>query len=168
MSRIDPIREAQAVLALKESLAAIHADDDETLLLDSIEGETGFCEAIDILLARMASDAVLIEGTKSVVSDLEARAARFAKRIAANRAVIEQAMMIAELDKLERPSATLSLAKRQAKVEIQTEADIPAEFWKVGAPSLDKKAVGEALKEGRAVPGACLSNAAPSLSVRTK
>ena len=164
---LDPVREAQAVLALRESLAAVDPDD-EALLLDSIEGETSLFEVVDALLAQMAADKAMVRGVGAVISDLEARGERFAKRIERARALIEQAMSIAELDKIERPAATLSLARRAPKVEIIQESEIPAEFWKVGDPKLDKKAVGDALKEGRTVPGACLSNAAPTLSIRDK
>jgi hypothetical protein len=166
VSPLDPKREAQAVKALRESMAVLNEDD--ALLADTIEGETGLFEMIDSLLARRASDLVMIEGTKAVVADLEARTERFKRRIEADRALIEQAMMIAELPKIERPCATLSLSARAPRVEITTEADIPAEFWKAGEPTLDRKALKAALESGRHVAGAVLSNAAPSLTVRVK
>lgn len=164
---IDPVREAEAVAKLRESIAQIDADD-EALLLDTIEGETSFLEVIDALLTRMTEGRVMVAGLSSVADDLAARRARYERRIDADRALIEQALMIAELPKLERPTATLSLATRQPKVIIETEADIPATYWKQGAPTLDKKALGEALKAGASVPGACLSNAAPTLTARFK
>lgn len=189
MSRIDPIREAQAAKALRESIAALDADD--ALLLDTIEGETSLFETIDAVLARMAQDQALVRGCESVIGDLEARKARFEHRIKSDRALIEQALMIAEIDtKLERPAGTLSLAKRAPVLVVETEAEIPAQFWKTGAPTLDKKALTEALRERRKaldalpedpearavalaalppeIPGATLSNAAPSLTIRTK
>jgi hypothetical protein len=162
---IDPVREARAVQALRESLAAVDAHD-ETLLTDTIEGETGLFEALDLLLDRMTANRATVAGIAAVIADLETRKARFEKRIEADRAVIEQALMIAELPKVERPIATLYLSARAPKVEIATEADIPAEFWKTAPPTLDKRAIGEALKSGRSVPGAHLSNAAPTLSAR--
>lgn len=167
MSRLDPIKEAKAVAALRESLAATETPfDDEALILDTVEGETGLFEAIDALLARMAVNRAMVEGLGKVLADLDLRAARYEKRIDTDRALIEQALMIAELSKVERPAATLSLTNRAPKVEVQTEADIPAEFWKAGEPKLDKKALAAAIKDGRTVPGACLSNAAPSLTIR--
>lgn len=164
--RLDPVREAQAVAALRSSMEALAADD-PTLLLDTIEGETGLLEAVDALLARMAETRALIAGTEIVAAELDARRRRFEARLASDRALIEQAMSIAELDKLERPAATLSLAKRQPRVEVQTESDVPARFWNAADPTLDKKALLAALKAGEAVPGACLSNAAPTLSIRS-
>lgn len=164
---IDPLKEAQAVAALRESLRQLGEDGDETLLLDSIEGETSLLEAIDRLLLQIAEDEALAEGVRLAVAELESRSHRFHKRAEGRRAVIEQALMIAELTKLERPTATLSLVNRPPKVEVSEEADIPAEFWNPGIPKLDRKALLAALKEGRAVPGACLSNSAPSLTIRT-
>jgi hypothetical protein len=163
--RLDPIKEAKAVQALRESMAAAFADDDD-LLLDTIEGETGLFEAIDKLLLSIHLDAGAAKGIQKAMSDLDLRAGRLEKRAETARALIEQAMMLAELDKIERPTATLSLVRRAAKVEITEEAEIPAEFWKAGDPKLDKKALGQALKDGQAVPGAALSNQAPSLTIR--
>lgn len=162
--RIDPVKEAIAVRSLRESLAAL--DGDEELLLDTIEGETSLFECLDKLLARMADNRIMVEGIEAVVRDLGARQTRYENRIKADRTLIEQAMCVAELDKIERPTGTLSLARRPAKVEITTEADIPAEFWKPAAPTLDKKALTEALRSGRDVPGAVLTNSAPTLTIR--
>lgn len=166
-SWLDPIQEARAVAALQESLRQLGVEGDETLLMDGIEGETSLLEAIDRLLLAIAEAAGLAKGSHDAAQTLAARAARFEKRVEAARGVIEQALVIAELDKLERPTATLSLVRRPPKVEIGEEADIPAEFWKLGDPKLDRKALLAALKAGRAVPGACLSNSAPSLTIRS-
>lgn len=165
--RIDPLKEAAAVAALKESLSQMGHEGDDALLLDSIEGETRLLDLVDRLLLQIAADVGLEKGARDAAATLEGRAARFAKRAESTRALIEQMMFVAELDKLERPTATLSLVRRAAKVEITEEAEIPSDFWKVGDPKLDKKALAAALKEGRAVPGACLSNQAPSLTIRT-
>ncbi len=166
MSRLDPIKEAAAAKGLIESLRAESGTDDE-LLLDMVEGETSLFEAIDALLLRMVESKGLAEGVSAAIQEMEARKRRFEARYATDKTIIEQALMVAEIEaKVERPLATLSLARRAPKVEIQTEADIPAEFWKTGDPTLDKKALLAALKDGTPVPGACLSNAAPSLTTR--
>lgn len=189
MSRIDPMKHAIAAKSLRESIQALDADD-EILLLDTIEGETGLFEAVDALLNRMLDNRARATGLASVIDDLAERKRRFEKRVDADRALIEQAMGVAELPKLERPIATLSLTKRAPGVEITDEALIPATYWKAGDPKLDKKALGETLKaraealatlpedpEQRAaalaalppeIPGATLSNGAPSLTARFK
>lgn len=160
-------RQAEAAKALRESLAAL-GETDPDLILDMTEGETTLFECIDALLLRMASDKALVVGTDAVISDLEARKRRVEKRIEFDRGLIEQAMTIAELPKIERPAATLSLSQRAPALRVDSEADIPAEFWVAGAPKLERKVLTDALKGGRTIPGVALSNAAPSLTVRTK
>lgn len=188
MSRLDPVKEALAAKALAESLRSMGEGEDDALLMDTVEGETNLFELIDAVLARSRVDGILVTGLTAVISDLAARKARFEKRIAASRALIEQALLISEMKSFERPTATLTLADRAPTLMITSEGDIPARFWKPGEPSLDKKAVLAALKERQAavealgaesapdaaqslppeIPGACLSNAAPSLQIRTK
>lgn len=165
---IDPTKDAIAAKALIASITSVDAEDD-ILILDMVEGETGLFEAIDALLGRMSESRVMVAGLDTVIADLETRKRRFEERVKFDKTLIEQALMIAEINqKIERPMATLFLSNRAPKVEIATESEIPAEFWKVGDPTLDKKALGDALKAGRDVPGAALSNAAPSLTIRTK
>lgn len=167
MSYLDPIKEAKAVTALRGTLADHGLADDPEWLLDAIEGETSLLEAIDRLLVKIAESDGLAKGAKLAADEILARADRFTKRAETARAMIEQALMIADLEKVERPSATLSLVRRAAKLELTEESEIPSEFWKAGDPKLDRKALAAALKEGRAVPGAVLSNQAPSLTIRT-
>lgn len=160
-------RQALAAKNLRESIVQL-AQGDEDMILDMTEGETSLFECIDALLEQNTHDGALIEGTARVMADLDARASRVQKRVDTRRALIEQAMLTAEIKKLERPAATLTMANRAASVRIDSEADIPAEFWVAAAPKLDRKALSAALKEGRPVTGATLSNAAPSLTVRVK
>lgn len=187
---IDPLKEAEAAKALRESLGAVAAEDGQ-LLIDMVEGETSLMEAFDLLLEAQIQDKANCIGIRSAIEQLEIRSARFMKRIETAKALMEQAIVIANIDgKIERPLATLFMSKRAPKVEITTEADIPARFWKPSDPVLDKKAIGDALKERAAavealgdiadpearkeaidalppdVPGAVLSNAAPTLTVR--
>lgn len=160
-------RQALAARNLRESLSQLGENDDD-LILDMTEGETSLFECIDALLEQNTHDGALVEGIAKVMSDLDARASRMQKRVETRRALIEQAMMTAEIKKLERPTATLTMANRAASLRIDSEADIPAEFWIAAAPKLDRKALSAALKEGRPVTGAALSNAAPSLTVRVR
>ena len=160
-------RETEAVRALKASIGSL-AEQDPDLLADMIEGETGLFECFDAMLAANAQDAAFAEACSRAADDMKARAARFEARIGARRALIEQAMMVAEVTKVERPLATLSLATRAPAVLITEEPEIPARFWKAGKPTLDRKAIGDALKAGEPVPGACLTNQAPSLTIRSK
>lgn len=184
---LDPAKAALAVKGLRESLAAVDADD-EALLLDTIEGETEFFEIVDAVLERIAVNEAHAGGLAKMEEAFAARRERFTARVKADRTLLEQALSIAELPKLERPSATLSLSARAPSLQITEESDIPADYWKPGAPSLDKKALLAALKDREKalaalptdgeereaaladlppeIPGATLSNGAPSLTLR--
>ena len=164
-SWIDPIREAEAVAALRESLASIELDEGE--VADLIEGETSLFEAIDKLLVRITDAHLMLDGIKTAVERLQARKDRFERVVETNRALIEQAMLIADVQKIDRPTHGLTLAKRPARVEVIDEAAIPARFWVASDPKLDKRALGDALKAGDAVEGAALVTPAPSLTIRS-
>lgn len=184
---LDPTKEALAAKALRESIVAM-AGEDEDLILDSIEGETSLFELIDGLLEAAALDETSILAVETAIGKLDARKERFKKRIETARELITQALTIAELPKLERPTATLSVSARAPSTIIVDEAAIPSSYWKPGKPTLDKKALTDALRarekalqelpkceSDRAkaladfppeIPGVTLSNAAPSLTIR--
>ena len=164
-SWIDPIREAEAVAALRESLTSIELDEGE--VADLIEGETSLFEAIDKLLVRITDAHLMLDGIQTAVERLQARTDRFERGVETNRALIEQAMLIADVQKIDRPTHGLTLAKRPARVEVIDEAAIPARFWVASDPKLDKRALGDALKAGDAVEGAALVTPAPSLTIRS-
>jgi hypothetical protein len=159
--------ELEAVQALKASFESLSQNDPE-LLADTIEGETSLFEIFDKMIWANGHDTAYIKACELAIQDMQDRKDRFAKRIESRRSLIEQAMMICELPKVERPLATLSMQNRAAQVLIVDESEVPSRFWKAADPKLDKKAIGDALKLGDDVPGACLSNKAPSLTIRTK
>jgi hypothetical protein len=159
--------EVEAVNALKDTLATLGHDDPD-LLADSIEGETSLFEIFDRMLMGNVFDASHVEACEIAIGVIKARQKRFETRIESRRAMIEQAMMMCDLPKAERPLATLSIQTRAPQVIITDEAEIPSKFWKASDPKLDKKAIGDALKAGEDVAGACLSNKAPSLTIRSK
>jgi len=186
---LDPTRAAQAALAVKQSLFDL-AGDDEDLFLDMIEGETGLIEIIDRLLARRAEHLALAEGLSRHVELMKSRQARFERVAEQDRLLVTQALLIAELGSLKRPTATLTMSARGVKLVVDEEADIPAAYFKPGDPKLDRTALAAALKvraeamaglpedpEARAaalaalpgeVPGAHLEAAAPSLTIRER
>lgn len=158
--------EIAAASALKASLADALAGDPD-LLLDTIEGETGLLEIVDALLLADLHDAEMIEGLKRAKDTIDIRRKRFEARVALRRALIEQAMLIVEREKLERPTATLSLISRPPAVEVVEEADIPARFFK-SKPVLDKDALKAALAAGEEVSGARMTNGSQSLTIRRR
>ena len=157
-------RELHAAMAVKESVRQLLEGDPE-LLQNTLEGETDLFEVVDALVAELDETTLLIGGIEQRSKSLSERKTRLDKRCDTIRSLIEQAMEIAELPKMVRPSCTLVLANRPPKLMVTDEAAIPSEFWKAD-PVLDKAALKTALKEGRIIEGAGLSNAAPSLTVK--
>lgn len=160
-------RQIKAAAALKQSLKDMLGEDDEAMR-DMIEGETNLHEMIEHVVLSIEDDNVLVVGLSARLEELQSRKTRFENRIASKRAMIEQAMVIGELESLERPTFTLSLRSTPVKAEIIDESLIPSAYWKPQPPKLDKRALLAALKEGGDVAGASLSNGGISLQIRTK
>jgi len=160
-------RQMNAAAALKHSLKETLGDDDETMR-DMIEGETSLHEMIERVVMSMDEDGMLVTGLASRIEELTQRKKRIEDRIGSKRAMVEQAMLIGEIDKLERPSFTLSLRKVPPKAEIAEESLIPAAYWVAQPPKLDKKALLSALKDGAQIPGATIGNGGIALQIRTK
>ena len=158
--------ELQAAEKLKASLADALALDPD-LLLDTMEGETSLLDIVDALLLSELADAAHVEALKEAKSTLDARKQRYEARQATRRALIEQAMMLLERKKLERPTATLSLSERAPTVKVEDESAIPSRFF-TSKPVLDLVAVKDAVKSGEDVPGAILTNGSVSLTIRRR
>ena len=86
--------------------------------------------------------------------------------VARIRALIEQAMLIAELPTAKRPTATVTVKRTPPKPIIADESLIPSRFYKTPAPVLDKTAINNAVADGESVPGVTMDNGGISLQVR--
>jgi len=130
---------------------------DDQLLLDMIEGSTDVMETLDRVIEASMADAVLAEMAAARAKRLEARKARLRDTAA---------RMIEALEikgPIERAAYTASISHR-TKAILTDAMQLPEAFFR-HAP--DMVAVAKALKAGP-VPGATLSNAIPTLTVRTR
>lgn len=162
-------KEAEATKALMAGLRAIDAADDAEVVADSIEGETQLLEAIDAALAEIDDTEVLVAGLKTKEQQFSERRRAMEERVKRFRALLEQAMAIAEAETLRRPVATLTLRKTPPTVQVDDEGAVPSRFFveqPTPAPKLDKAALKAALDAKEAVPGASLSNGGVSLTIR--
>lgn len=158
-------REMEAAEIVKAQVAALAGDDPE-FMRDAIEGETDLLETIEAVCATLLEDQAMCEAIDAQVRRLQDRKDRIGNRIELKRSLIASAMDVAERSKIETAVATLSLKPVPPKVEVVQEADIPAEFWKAQPPKLDRKALLEALKGSKPIPGARLSNGSTTVSIR--
>jgi hypothetical protein len=165
-------RQTEAAKSLLSSLREQGVEDDAELVVDTIEGETNLLEAIDAALAQIDECEVLIVGLSAKIEAFEGRKKTIGGRADRLRALIEQAMLATDQEKLKLPTATLSITKRAPGLVVVNEAEIPVKFWieqERPAPKLDKKALTAALRqENASIPGATLDNGSFSLSVRRK
>jgi hypothetical protein len=183
----DLARQADAAAQLVEYLRDAHEDDDD-LINDSIEGETDFLETVDRALEQIAEAEMMVKAIKEREATLAQRRKRFEDKSAFLRNCIEMAMATANGDRdlpftLLTPGATVTLRAGKAKVIIEDEAKLPAQFWRKPDPVIDRKALNEYIASlsdpnpvvddetgdpPRMPDGVSLSDAGFSLSVRRK
>lgn len=157
--------EAEAAQSLLANIRDVIGEDEE-MSLAAVEGETNLVEVIKAAVDRINE----LEGFGASIAnhtkELAERRGRFERQAEMLRQAVVVAMGMADIKKLELPTATLSRKAIPPKAEIVSEADIPSKFWKPADPKLDRKALLEALKAKEAVPGAALSNGGETLAIR--
>lgn len=141
------------------SLLSLHPEleEDDVLRQDSIEAETGALELIDKLIQAERESKFLIDGIAEALNHFQRRRERFDDRRVALRKYIMQIMEAANLKKVERPAATVSISAGRPKVVITDEGALPDYFVRVKREP-NKEAIARNLSAGESIPGATLSN----------
>lgn len=160
-------REAEAARVLLLNVRELLANDEDAIE-DAIEGETNFKEAAARAVTRLAEIDALAEAISIQTKNLSTRLHRLEAQGDSIRAALTSAMGLLEITKLELAQATISLKPTAPKVIVTDETAIHSQFWKRSDPTLDKRALMAALKDGLKVPGAELSNGGETLAVRWK
>lgn len=163
---VDPIagalsREADAAADL---MAALRTDDAE-LSHDMIEGETGLIEAISAAIDEIDQCEIITEGCRAKAEEIRRRGERAEMRATRIRALIEQAMTLADLPTARLPVATVTLKSLPPRPVVADESLVPSEFWKPVPPRLDRAALNQAAKAGP-IPGVEMTNGSVSLQIR--
>ncbi len=141
-------------------------DDDERLLLDTIEGETDALELIRRLLADNETDEGNIEALKAQIESRWARRRKAEARIDARREAIARLIMASGLKKVPLPEATLSARMGTASLDVLSDAAVPDEYR---VPKLvpSKTAINKAFEDADTLPNWLTRNPPrPSLTVR--
>jgi hypothetical protein len=141
-----------------EKLASL--DVDEQTFNDTLESLSGDLEVKATNIAALTRN---LEATAAAIKDVETQMAARRRIVEAKadrlRAYVLQGMQLAGVQKIETPFFALSIKQNPPSVVINEAGLIPAEFMRQPEPpppAPDKKAIGEALKAGREVPGAHL------------
>ena len=154
-------RDIRAMLAEHPVLA-----EDEQLRADMLDAELDFPEAIERIVKRLRKREAYAAANDALVSQYEAEAGRHRAAVLGAKQLIRTLLDAAQLTRVRLPTVggLVSLAQSQPKVIITDEAAIPGELMRVTREP-NKKAIGERLKAGEAIPGACLSNAEPYVRI---
>lgn len=143
-------------------------DLDAETLADTLEGATDLPEALLAASEQIGEYDIMLAGLSAHIGDLQSRKSRLARSKETLRTIILQAMDKADIETVTGPAMTLTARKTPAQAIIMMESDIPSRFFTPQPPTLDKKALGECLRNKETVPGATLSNGGLSLTVRIK
>lgn len=165
----DVIRRVEAeAIAAKALLAAIAEiiGDDEQAAADAVEGETSLVEAVDASLARIAELRALQIGLEAHVKAMQVRLARVSTAEDFIRSCLHAALKTTGLRKLERPLATISIRAGTPSVEITDIEALPVWLKRFRGWEPDKVAVRAAIKDVGSVPGARMTDAGETLSIR--
>jgi len=164
--RLEPniIRQQIANLILQNP----ELEEDETLRADMIEGETDAFEFLRMIERQRQDTAALAGAIASNIAELGLRQERFERREKSLRALIMKIMDAADIRKAELPEATLSIRNGQQKLVGEADPETFNGTYVRVIRQLDRASIKEALKAGSIIPGFELSNAEPTLSIRTK
>lgn len=141
--------------------------EDDVLRADMLEAETDLHDLIRMLERKRQEACSLAGAIASNIAELGVRQERFERREQAMRAAMFKLLQWADVRKLELPEATLSVRNGTQKVVITDETAIPEALMRVKREP-DRIKIKEWLTTVIPVPGAYLSNAEPTLSIRTK
>lgn len=160
-------RDLEAAKILREQISDL-AQGDEDFIRDTLEGETDLPAIVRSLLAGIGEDEAMAEGIDAYARDLATRKDRLTSRARLKRSLICTALEIAGRKTMETDVGTVTLSAVKPKALVTEEADIPAEFFKPQPPKLDQSALSAALREGRAIAGATLSNGGNTIRILRK
>lgn len=161
----DAVKEIEAAALLRAQIADL-AGGDEDFVRDTLEGETDLDGLVNALIASIGEDEAHAEGLKAYGETIAKRRSQFDERAAFKRTLLVKALEVAGRPTIQCDAGTVSLKPVPPKAVQVEPADIPAEFWEPQPPKVNAKALLAALKEGRAVPGASLSNGSTTISIR--
>ena len=150
----------QVILALRTEFPELA--EDEVLRADTLEG----CDTVDDVFRYIATSIreaqELAEAQARLAATYKERQARFEKREETLRTLAQRLLNRADLAKWQTPEGTFSLIAGKPKVEVVAPDLLPDDCVKIKREP-DKAALKAKLESDMFVPGARLTNGAPSL-----
>lgn len=155
-------------LGLRDRLLASDPGLDEQTLADTVEGLTDLHEIVGAIVRSAIVDEALAAGLHGRITEMQARLGRLEDRSSKRRQIARDVMVEANIKTITAPDLTISLRPGVPAVLVTDEKAIPANYWVPRDPRLDRQALQADLKRDIQIPGACLKNPEPVLSVRVK
>ena len=148
---------------LLERFPELQEDDDA--LGDTLYGESDLTDTIAQIIRSALEDERLAESVSEHLAKLRVRKDRLEGRATRKRALALYAMQEGSLPKITQSDFSAHIGRSRGKVIITDEENLALEFIRLKREP-DKKAIGEALRNGDTVDGATLSNPEPILTVK--
>lgn len=129
--------------------------------------ETSLPELLEVLHHAEIEDEARIAACRQRAQELRLRAERIQSRIDRRREEIAELLEQAGISKLETGPATFALTTIAPAVQIVEPEALPRDYLSIKTSTTpDRVKIGQALRAGRAVPGAVLSNPRRTIQVR--
>jgi hypothetical protein len=139
---------------------------DEEALSDTLSGESALPDITAQIIRSALEDERLGESVGGHIAKLQKRKLYLEFRAARKRALALYAMTEGNLPPITQPDFSAHIGRSRGKVIITNEEALALEFVRLKREP-NKKAIGDALRNGDTVEGATLSNPEPTLTVRT-
>lgn len=156
---------------LMDSFDAEETESDDSMALAIRDTLDGLQLQFDDKAVAIVKFSQALEGDTTAIDleikRLQDRKKRITKRKESLRDYLRMNMEATDINKIECPLFTITLAKGRDQVQIANESQIPDDYVRVKTEiKPDKVAIGKALKQGQAVPGAELITGPTSLRVK--
>lgn len=142
--------------------------DDDLAFADTLDGETDAIRAASQAVRMVAAMEAMDGAAKALADRYAARAADFRARGERARGALAHFMGEIGEKTLVLPEGTVSLAKGARSLKGDASADGLPERFQTVTVSVNRAAVKAAIEAGEEVEGFSLSNAEPSLRIRTR
>lgn len=130
---------------------------DEVTFRDTLESiQEEIDDKVENTAKLMRSFQVDVDALKLEEKRLADRRIAIEKRIESIKDYLKNQMEVAGIDKVKRPTLTVSIANNPPSVEIEDESLIPFDYMVPQPARIDKKALLTALKEGQDISGASI------------
>lgn len=167
MNRID-VNAANTKTAIANIIAAYpELEDDEQLLLDTLEGQTNLFDIASSLVRIKGETDVQSVSLKQWIGELSERKARLERKSDGVKKLIQSLMDAAGVDKLPLAEATVFKTKGRMKVDVRDVNELPQGFYSLERKA-DTAAIKTALEKSEDVPCASLIQGPDSLTIRIK